>query len=170
MRLACFLPFLVLIAGAQSDPWAPVRVFEGRWKGPTKGKPGVGTTSREYRFEMKGKFLSQRDTSVYQPAGAAAKPLVHEDFGFFSYDAGLKKIAWRQFHSEGLVNEYTLESISEGGKSLEFVTTRIENLPGFRAKKLYRVVSPNRIDETFLLAPPGGNFEVYTTAHLERVQ
>jgi hypothetical protein len=57
---------------------------------------------------------------------------VHEDFGVFSYDSGLKKIVWRQFHSEGLVNEYILESAGADGKSLEFVTTKIENLPSFR--------------------------------------
>jgi hypothetical protein len=157
-------------AVAQSDPWEPVRVFEGRWEGPSSGKPGSGSTSREYRFELNGKFLFQRDKSVYKPEDPAAKPLVHEDFGIFSYDTNLKKVVWRQFHSEGMVNEYTLDSVSADGKSLEFVTTRIENLPGFRAKKQYRIVSSTEIDETFLLAPPGKDFEVYTVAHLKRVK
>jgi hypothetical protein len=155
---------------AQSDPWAPLRVFEGKWEGPSSGKPGKGTTTREFRFEMNGRFLSQRDKSVYQPADPAAKPFVHEDFGFFSYDANLKKVVWRQFHSEGLVNEYTLDSVSADGQSLEFVTTRIENLPGFRAKKLYRILSADEIEETFLLAPPGAEFAVYTVARLKRVK
>jgi len=173
MRRALPFPIAALLcfaAAAQSDPWAPVRVFEGKWQGPTSGKPGVGSTSREYRFELNGKFLSQRDTSRYQPADPAAKQVVHEDFGFFSYDANLKKIVWRQFHSEGLVNEYTLESVGDGGKSIEFVTTKIENLPGFRAKKVYRIVSADEIDETFLLAAPGKDFQTYTAAHLSRVK
>jgi hypothetical protein len=157
-------------AVAQSDPWEPLRVFEGRWEGPSSGKPGKGSTSREYRFELNGKFLFQRDKSVYQPEDPAAKPLVHEDFGIFSYDTNLKKVVWRQFHSEGMVNEYALDSVSADGKSLEFVTTRIENLPGFRAKKQYRIVSGSEIDETFLLAPPGKDFELYTVAHLRRVK
>ena len=173
MRLHTVLPIAVALAiGAfgQSDPWAPLRVFEGKWEGPTSGKPGKGSTSREFRFEMNGRFLSQRDHSEYQPADPAAKPFVHEDFGFFSYDRDLKKVVWRQFHSEGLVNEYTLESVSADGKSLEFVTTHIENLPGFRAKKLYRVLSADEIEETFLLAMPGADFAVYTLAHLKRVK
>jgi hypothetical protein len=157
-------------AVAQSDPWEPLRVFEGRWEGPSSGKPGKGSTSREYRFELNGKFLFQRDKSVYQPEDPAAKPLVHEDFGIFSYDTNLKKVVWRQFHSEGMVNEYALDSVSADGKSLEFVTTRIENLPGFRAKKQYRIVSGSEIDETFFLAPPGKDFELYTVAHLRRVK
>ena len=161
---------VALSAAGQEDPWAPLRVFEGKWKGPTTGKPGKGSTSREYRFELNGKFLSQRDKSEYQPQNPAAKRLVHEDFGMFSYDANLKKVVWRQFHSEGLVNEYTLDSLSADGKSLEFVTTRIENLPGFRAKKLYRILSTDEIEEIFALAPPGKDFDVYTVAHLRRVK
>ena len=165
------IAFLIAVSAvAQSDPWVPLRPFEGRWEGTSSGKPGNGSTSREYRFEMNGKFMFQRDKSVYQPADASAKPLVHEDFGIFSYDTDLKKIVWRQFHSEGMVNEYTLDSVSVDGKSLEFVTTRIENLPGFRAKKQYRLVSPSEIEETFLLAPPGKDFETYTVAHLKRAQ
>ncbi|MGA2073372.1 MAG: hypothetical protein ABSH52_07690 [Terriglobia bacterium] len=173
MKRLWILPvvFLAAISAlAQSDPWAPLRAFEGKWEGDTSGKPGKGTTSREYRFELNGKFMFQRDKSQYQPSDPAGKPLLHEDFGVFSYDTSLKKILWRQFHSEGFVNEYALESASEDGKSLEFVTTHIENLPGFRAKKQYRVVSASDIEETFWLAPPGKELAVYTVAHLKRVQ
>ena len=173
MKRLRVLPIAVMIAIsalAQSDPWAPLRALEGKWEGPSSGKPGTGTTSRDYRFQMNGKFLFQRDVSTYQPKDPAAKPLIHEDFGIFSYDTDLKKVVWRQFHSEGLVNEYVLDSVSADGKSLEFVTTRIENLPGSRAKKLYHVLSSTEIDETFLLAPPGKDFDLYTVAHLKRVK
>jgi hypothetical protein len=48
---------------------------------------------------------------------------------------------------------------------------RIENLaPGWRAKKSYRVLSSDEIEETFSLAPPGKDFDVYTVAHLRRVK
>jgi hypothetical protein len=155
---------------AQADPFAVLRVFVGEWRGATSGKPGTGTTTREFRFELKGHFLWQHDSSVYQTGNAAAPQLVHEDEGYFSYDSSQKKILWMQFHSEGLVNEYALETIGADGKSLEFVTTQIENLPGFRAKKLYRIVSPDAIDETFWLAAPGKDFELYTVAHLHRIK
>jgi len=160
-----------LAATAQPDPWKPLRVFAGKWEGPTSGKPGKGTTVREYRFELNGRILSQRDRSVYQPQEPGAKRVVHEDFGVLNYDTSLEKIVWQQYHSEGMVNQYALDSASVDGKSIQFVTTRIENLaPGFRAKKLYRVLSGQEIEETFWLAPPGGDFEVYTVAHLKRVK
>ena len=162
---------IVLSAAAQSDPWAPVRVFEGKWEGVSTGKPGTQFSQREYQFEYRGKFLSQRDQSVYQPKSPTDKWTTRGDFGFFSYDASQKKILWRQFHSEGFVNEYTLDSISADGKSFEFVMVRIENLaPGWRAKKSYRVISADEIEETFSLAPPGKEFDVFTVAHLKRVK
>jgi hypothetical protein len=162
---------ITVTALAQLDPWAAVRVFEGKWEGPVTGKPGKQFSSREYRFELNGKFLSQRDKSLYEPKSPGAKPEGREDFGFFSYDTNLKKIVWRQFHGEGFVNEYTLDSVSADAKSLEFVTVRIENLaPGWRAKKSYRILSADEIEETFSLAPPGKDFDVYTVAHLKRVK
>jgi hypothetical protein len=52
----------------------------------------------------------------------------------------------------------------------DFVTRYVENQPpGFRAKKSYRIVSPNEIEETFSLAPPGTDFFVFTVAHLKRI-
>jgi hypothetical protein len=167
------LPITVVLAvstAAQTDPWAALRVFEGKWQGTVTGKPGKQFSSREYRFELNAKFLSQRDKSVYEPKPGAARGETREDFGFFSYDKDLKKIVWRQFHSEGFVNEYTLDSVSADGKRLEFVTTRIENLPGFRAKKVYYVRSSDEMEETFWLAPPGKDFGIYTEAHLRRVK
>jgi len=62
-------------------------------------------------------------------------------------------------------------SVSADAKSLEFVTVRIENLAaGWRAKKSYRILSTDEFEETFSLAPPGKDFEVFTIAHLKRVK
>jgi hypothetical protein len=174
MKLSRFLPLFVLTAisaVAQSDRWSPVRVFEGKWEGSITGKPGKQFSSREYQFVLHDTFLSQRDHSVYEAKSPDAAPKVRDDFGYFSYDTFLKKIVWRQFHSEGFVNEYSLDSVGADGKSLEFVTVRIENLaPGWRARKSYHVLSSDEIEETFSLAPPGKDFDVYTVTHLRRVK
>ena len=166
------LAFTAFSAPAQTqqpaDPLAAIRIFEGHWEGPSSGKPGSGTTTREYSFVLNGHFLHQHDKSVYQTSDG--KTFVHEDEGYFGYDSARKKIFWMQFHSEGLVNEYVLDSVSADGKSMTLVTAEIENLPGSRAKKVYQVVSPDMIEETFWLAPPGQDFALYTTAHLKRVK
>lgn len=158
-------------AGAESDPWAGLRFLEGKWVGKATGEPGRGVSSGEYRFELNGRFLSARNRSVYEPKSAGAKPEEHEDFGMFSYDRALKKCVLRQFHVEGFVNEYTLDSVGEDGKSLEFRTVRIENIAaGWRAKEALRILSPDEFVETFSLAAPGKDFEVYCETHLKRVK
>ena len=87
----------------------------------------------------------------------------------FSYDRALKKIVLRQFHAEGFVNEYVLESVGSDGKVLEFVTVRIENIPpGWKARERYQIISRDEIIETFSLAAPGKEFEVYSEATLRR--
>jgi len=170
MKLLAFALLLAFTAAAQSDPWAPIRIFEGKWQGTVTGKPGTQFSRREYRFELDGKFLSQHDDSVYEAKSPDGRQRTRVDFGFFSYDKIAQKLVWRQFHSEGFVNEYTLESVSAEGRSFDFVTRYIENQPpGFRAKKSYRIISPDEIEETFSLAPPGADFSVFTVAHLKRI-
>ncbi len=154
----------------QPDPWTALRFLEGKWEGKASGEPGKGISTREYRFELNRRFLSSRNKSVYEPKSPGVKPEVHEDFGMFSYDRALKKIVLRQFHAEGFVNEYTLDSASADGKLLELATVRIENIPaGWRARESYRIISPDEFVETFSLAQPGKEFAVYSETHLKRL-
>lgn len=158
-------------AAAQSDPWAALRFLEGKWEGPASGEPGKGVSSREFRFDLNGRFLSVRNKSVWEPKSPGDKLEVHEDFGMYSYDKALKKVVLRQFHVEGFVNEYTLDSVSGDGKVIEFTTVRIENIaPGWRAKEAYLILSPDEFVETFSLAAPGKDFERYSETHLKRVK
>jgi hypothetical protein len=156
-------------AAQQPDPFAALRVLEGKWEGVATGDPGKGVSTREYKFDLAGKFLVGRNRSVYEPKSAGAKPEVHEDMGVFSYDRAAKKLVLRQFHGEGFVNEYALESMAADGKSFVFVTVRIENIAaGWQAKEAYRVISADEIEETFSLAGPGKDFEVYSRTRLKR--
>jgi len=160
MRLAAILAIASLTATyaeAQSDPWAALRFLEGRWEGTAQGQPGKGVCSRKYGFELGGRFLSAQNRSVYEPKAPGQKSEIHEDFGMFSYDNALKKIV--------------LNSVSEDQRSIDFVSTRIEDIePGWRAKEAYRIVSPDEFIETFYLAAPGKDFEVYSETHLKRVR
>ena len=169
MRRLSIAVWMAAAVFAQPDPFAPVRALEGKWEGTAVGEPGKGVSTREYKFELGGRFLAARNRSVYEPKSASAKPEVHEDLGFFSYDRNLKKLVLRQFHIEGFVNEYTLETITDDGKAFEFVTARIENIaPGWRAKEAYRILSKDEFEESFWLAAPGKDFEVYARTRLKR--
>ncbi len=165
-----FLPVLLF---AQSDkkegPWAPFKFFVGRWEGTGSGQPGISKVEREYRFVLGGKFLKAENKSTYEPQAKNSKGEVHEDLGLFSYDSSRKKFVLRQFHGEGFINQYVLDSLSPDGKTIMFATESIENLPtGWRAREVYRILSDSEFVETFSLAGPGKQFDVYSESHLKR--
>ena len=74
---------------------------------------------------------------------------MHEDWGLLSWDRDRKVHVLREFHSEGYVNQYTVE-VRENGKVLVFETESVENgfAPGLRAQNTIRFVSDDEITES----------------------
>jgi len=155
----------------QVDPFKPVRQLIGKWEGDSQGKPGVGKMEREYVFVLSNRFVQVSNKATYPPQEKNPKGETHEDLGFIGYDRALKKLIFRQFHIEGFVVQYSLESISDDGRSFVFTSTAIENIPsGWRARETYRFVSNDEFIETFALAGPGKEFETYSETRFRRKQ
>ena len=155
----------------QDSVWLPLKFLIGRWTGEAEGKPGKGKYERSYEWVLNKKYMEVKNKSVYMPTTNNPKGEVHEDRGFISYDKSRKTFVFRQFHIEGFVNHYKLESTSFDGSNLVFVTEAIENIPaGYRAKETYQIVNENEFIEIFELAEPGKEFEIYSKAILRRVK
>jgi hypothetical protein len=160
---------LLAQTGQQQDVWSPLKYFVGSWEGTAKGQAGNGKVEREYQFVLNGKFLQAKNKSTYPPQEKNPKGEVHEDWGFLSFDQGRKKFVLRQFHVEGFVNQYLLDSKSEDGKTLVFITESIENTPaGWKARETYRIVNDSEFTEVFELAAPGKDFELYSETKFKR--
>lgn len=155
---------------ARPDPWKPLRPFLGTWEGEARGRSGTGQATRTYAFTLNNRFIEVFNKSVYPAQEKNPKGEVHEDRGFFSYDRAQKKLLLRQFHVEGFVNLYALESVSEDGRTLVFVTTAaIENIaPGWRARETYTFMSETEFTEKFELAEPGKDFATYSETRFRR--
>lgn len=168
--LLLFVPVLGLAQETrQENRWAPFVFFVGSWQGAGKGEPGNSELERSYEFILDGKFLQAKHKSIYKPQEKNPKGETHEDLGFFSYDRGRKQHLFRQFHTEGFVIQYRLESISPNNKLLVFVSEGIENIPaGWRARESYRIENENEFVETFELAGPGKEFSLYSENHFKR--
>lgn len=157
------------VAPKGADPWQLVRVFLGKWEGDVQGEPGAGRSEREYRLTLNDRFIQVNGKSTYPPQTKNPAGEVHEDVGFLSYDKAARKLVFRQFHVEGFVNHYVLESSSEDGRTLVFVTVGIENIPtGWKGRETYRIVSDDEFVETFALAQPGKEFETYSETRFRR--
>lgn len=168
--LALFIPSTLFAQTSKRDSlWMILQPFVGNWKGQGTGAPGNGNYERSYQFILNKRFIEIRNRSTYPPTDKFPKGEVHEDIGYFSYDGGRKVFVLRQFHAEGFVNQYKLDSISPDKKTLVFISEAIENIPsGYRAKETYRLLNENEIEEIFEIAAPGKDFEIYTRVKLIR--
>ncbi|HTM20650.1 MAG TPA: heme-binding beta-barrel domain-containing protein [Kofleriaceae bacterium] len=150
------------------DELAALAWLVGRWRGTGHGEPGDATVERSYRFVLRGRFLEVDDKSTYKPQPANPQGEVHEDHGLISHDRGRKLLVLRQFHGEGFVNQYALDSATDN--TWVFESEAIENIPdGYRARETIRRLGPDRFEETFEIAEPDAAFAVYSQATLERV-
>ena len=161
---------VLLLAASQfstSDIWVNMRFFVGRWEGTSTGEAGNGTVSRTYEFVLGNKFLQVRNKSTYTPQERNPKGEVHEDWGMFSYDSSRKKLVFRQFHGEGFVNQYVVQSIDS--REVIFASEAIENMPrGLRARETYRILNGDEFVERFELAEPGRDFAIYSETKFRR--
>jgi hypothetical protein len=162
-----------LFANAQMSKrdslWLTLKPFVGEWKGKGGGEPGKGKYERSYQFILNKRFIEIRNKSTYEPTTQYPNGEVHEDIGYFSYDNGRKTFVLRQFHIEGFVNQFKIESISPDKKTIVFISESIENIPsGYRAKETYRFMSDDEIEETFEIAEPNKDFAVYSKVKLVR--
>ncbi len=169
--LIVFTPILSFGQMSKQDSvWFPFKNMIGTWTGTSEGQPGKGKYERTYQIVLNKKFIEVKNKSTYPPSKDNPKGEVHEDHGFISYDKGRRTFVLRQFHIEGFVNQFKIESISPDGKTIVFISESIENIPaGYRAKESYQIMSENEFVETFELAEPGKSFEVYSKAVLKRI-
>lgn len=169
--LYCVIPLCIFAQEKekQDDPFALLKFFIGKWEGKSNGEAGEGKVKREYKLMYDGKYIEATNKSTYKPQEKNPKGEVHKDLGFFSYDRSRKNLVLRQFHSEGFVNQYVQDSISNNGRFIRFTSEAIENIaPGWRARETYRILGEDEFEEVFELAGPGKEFEVYSSSRLKR--
>ena len=77
---------------------------------------------------------------------------------FLSYDKLQKTFILREFHNDGSVNFYKLDSLFTKSKFI-FVRESSENAPpGLRARIILEIKHDNEFKETFEMAQPNKNF------------
>jgi hypothetical protein len=154
---------------AATDRWGRVRFLLGSWEGTASGQPGKGTVERTYTLVLGDKFIEETNTSRYEATAPGKTPEIHHHRGFISYDKARKTFMLRQFHEEGFVNLYAMNSDRSLPAFLVFDSVGFENFSNeWKARESYEVVSPDEFIETFELAEPGKDFVVYSRNHFKR--
>lgn len=173
-RIALLLVFAISTAlgqSAEQEPpaWKALRQLVGDWTGTGEGESGISTVARSYELVLHQQFILGKNRSEYKPQEKNPKGEVHENWDMLSWDRLRKKSVLRQFHVEGFVNQYVLDSVTSDLRFFRFVTEAIENIPaGWRARETYEFTGKNEFVETFELAEPGKEFMVYSRNHFRR--
>jgi len=158
------LPLIILAQESEKEEniWQPFELFIGSWIGDETGKAGIGKGERTYEFIMSKKYLHSKNISRFEPQEKNPEGETHEDFGFISYDKNREKFMLREFHSEGYINQYILDSLSVDQRTIIFISESSENAPeGLRARVTYKIESKDAFTELFELAMPGKEFAIY---------
>ena len=150
--------------------WTNLKFLISSWRGIGSGQAGSSNVERSYQLILNEKFLEVRNKSTYPPQSQNPQGEVHEDLGLISYDEARKAFVFRQFRIEGFVNQYVMDYLAPDGKTIVFTSESIENIPaGWRARESYQVVNPDEFTETFELAAPGKEFELYVKSLFKRI-
>jgi len=154
---------------AGADPWGPFRYFLGEWSGSGKGEPGISRADRDYSLVLHERFIQIRNRAVYEPQEANPDGEVHEDLGLLGFDKLRGKYVLREFHVEGFVNQYLIDTTNSESGKIVMVSEAIENIaPGWRARTTYEILSDDEFREEFDLAGPGKEWERYSATDFKR--
>lgn len=138
-------------AQPRSDVWASVRYLVGDWVGEGSGKPGEGSGSFSFRFDLGENILVRRNHSEY-PASVGKPAIAHDDLMVCYPDAAGGRILAIYFDNEGHVIRYVGET-DEGGR-LVLVSEPNPSSPGFRLT--YTKLAGATVGIRFEIAPRGG--------------
>jgi hypothetical protein len=168
--LLLVLPGLLLAqADEEEDVWAPLRPVIGEWAGTGSGPGGESKIEAGYQFALGDNYIEAWHRSVFEPSEMNPEGEVHEDRGFISYDSGRGRLVFRQFHVEGFVNQYVLDSLSADGSTMYFVSEDIENAPpGTMAKLEVIIRGESELETSFHVAWPGSDFQCFSNNKLKR--
>ncbi|HVN31210.1 MAG TPA: hypothetical protein VMT45_04425 [Thermoanaerobaculaceae bacterium] len=132
------------------DPWAGWRFVLGEWLGGGSGKPGEGSGSFSFRFDLGEHILVRRSHTEY-PAADERPAVVHDDVMICYPDPAGGRILAIYFDNEGHVIRYVGDA-GEPGR-LVLVSEAIWPAPTFRLT--YTATGDDAVTIAFEIAPPG---------------
>lgn len=143
----------------------------GEWQGVESGMAGDGIGYRTYSKVMFGNYIFVENTSTFPVSQKNPRGEVHQDIGVFSYNANITNIVFREFHTEGFVNIYTLDTLQSSEKSFVFVTREIENNPGnWKARLTLTKISDTEFDEFFEIATDGETYKDFLKNNWKKIE
>lgn len=170
-----YLPLLVmsLLTGltySQDQNLSQLQFLLGDWKGKGSGFGNqTSTIQAQFKSAMDGAYIEAVHESNFAPTVEKPEGEHHIDKGFISFDKSRNKIVYRQFNSEGYINQYVLNDSLSDTSTLVFETEIIENfVPGGKARLTINKIGDNEIETVFDVSFPGKEYACFGTNVLVR--
>lgn len=164
-KIIALLIFITMsgVSFGQTNPFEKVNFILGEWNGTGSGF-GNDKSKIESSFQliMDGKYIEVKNESRFEPTEKNPKGEYHIDKGFISLDNSRKSIIFRQFNSEGFINQYVLNDSISNDSILVFETEIIENfVPGGKARWTIKKISETQIETTFDVSLPDKDYSCF---------
>ncbi len=150
---------LVLIAAtsfSQNAPkWEKWNDLIGSWAGEGNGKPGQGSGSVNFSYDLDQKILVRKN-HVEFPATATTPKVVHDDLMIVYPDFSGLPTSAIYFDNEGHTINYRVEYKAN---SIVLTSVPIKDMPVFRLT--YTWPGPGLVNTRFEMSQDGKNFTTY---------
>ena len=174
MKNSLLMTLLVIalsgVSFSQTNNFEKFDFLLGEWTGTGRGFGNEESKIQsEFKLIMNGKYIQIKNNSKFEPTESKPKGEKHIDWGIVSFDKKRKKIIYRQFNSEGYVNQYVLNDSLSSASKLIFETELIENFAeGGRARWTIKKHGDNEIETIFDVSFPGKEFACFGTNKLTK--
>lgn len=149
-----------------NDPWQPLQFLIGNWTGVGSGKPGEGSGACSFSFDLDKKIIIRKNRAEYPPKPGEKSGIKHEDLMIIYQQPGNSQLQAIYFDNEGHVIIYKV-AIPEKSKSVVLESGDTDKSPRFRL--IYTLLSDGEVKIEFSIAPPGGDFKIYTKGVIKRI-
>ena len=131
----CFVMFSISLF-AQNHNLSKLDFLIGEWEGIGSGFGNdKSVIEAEFEYALDGQYIEAEHESTFEPTEKKPEGEVHIDEGYISFDKSRELIVYRQFNSEGFVNQYVLVDSLSTDSVFVFITESIENfVPEGQAK------------------------------------
>ena len=170
--LTTLLLLLTLIAGAQTSTLQDLSFLQGSWKGTGTGfGNSTSKITATYNFIMKNRYIEVKHESVFKPTAEKPQGDHHIDRGYISFDKARNIIIYRQFNSEGYINQYILNETLSTADVFVFETEHIENfVPGGKARLTIKRINATSIETVFDVSFPNKEYTCFGTNKLTLIE
>ena len=160
------------ISFSQNSNFERFAFLFGEWTGTGSGFGNTRSKIQsEFKVIMNGKYIQIKNYTESEPNKSKPKGDKHTDWGILSFDKKRKKVIYRQFHSEGYVNQYVLNDSLSTDTKLIFETETIENfVEAGKARWTIRKHGDKEIEIKFDVSVPGKESAYYNTHRLRKKQ